>query len=412
MPISSLNDLKQNELFIALNRQQSLFDSQDPVTLHDKFTRSPIHALQFLIAYAGLNDEQRAQVIQQLSNPAITKEKLDVLINDINWVDILKAVEGSTVSLKAELKFPNKQMFLDAIQTKSGLNLYEALTADDSIVSLGEDDKISFATIVSQDETWSSRFQYKQKEKGGAWHWKVPSFVLSPKLEQIIASLSPGESIDKGAFNIKKGNIQRIKLYIPAPTESEEFVINSKIVVHPGIYSAFIGLRAVYGLAQVGDVSVAIKSEAKFSVSGASATQKQSLLLTSQSARIKRPNDIPTIITIQKGALDVFFHGIDIVANFKEATVKADEFDPQLYIELITRSKEKTHVVLLAQAPKPADAYLLATHAGVSDRFFLKDRAPSPQPLGGALPRMFTHRPEKGNVPDGVVKAAAANPFG
>ena len=41
-----------------LNYAQSIFDSVDFEILQDSFTRSPLHAIQFLVVYAGLNEQQ------------------------------------------------------------------------------------------------------------------------------------------------------------------------------------------------------------------------------------------------------------------------------------------------------------------------------------------------------------------
>ena len=70
-----LNDLKQVPAFITLNKAQFIFDSMD-VKFHDtEFTRSPYHALTFLIAYAGLDEEQRKIVVQQFN------QKINALVS-------------------------------------------------------------------------------------------------------------------------------------------------------------------------------------------------------------------------------------------------------------------------------------------------------------------------------------------
>ena len=78
MKINTLNDLKNNPIIIKLNEQQSDYDNKDEVLLKGNFTRSPFHAIQFLIVYAGLDEEQRLFALNKLDNKNI---KITILLN-------------------------------------------------------------------------------------------------------------------------------------------------------------------------------------------------------------------------------------------------------------------------------------------------------------------------------------------
>ena len=389
MPITSLKDLKKNDLFIDFNRQQSEFDSQDSATLNDKFTRSPIHAIQFLIVYAGLDGHQRNQVITQLNNPLITKERIEALIQDIDWVAILKKTpEGNAVIFTVELTVVNKDIFLAAIRQQSDLNLFVALTDPNNIVRISEGlpNTLGFKTTVSQQVSWAIPFKPSYSPE---MVWTVPMFNLSPCLQRFVAGLYSNSSRVKGGFTIQKGTGAEIILNIVAPTNSNEFSINSEIVVEAGIYDAFCGLVNFYGIEKVDEVIVKIKSESEFSETGAVARQSQMSRFEKKSCKLHQGT--PTTITVRD--LNVFFHGMDIVANFTEGTKKADDFDPKLYIELpIQGTQGETRIILLAQPPKPAAAFALTTLASIADdgSFVLKDPVLRASAVSGARLGLFS----------------------
>lgn len=393
MPITSLNSLEKNSVFIELNRQQSELDSQDAQTLDDDFTRSPLHAIQFLIAYAGLNEQQRIQVIAQLNNRLITKDRADALIIDIDWEAVLKeAPTDALVTFKAQLQFPNKDIFLNAIKTEG--NLFAALMYANSIVTIGDGDSSSivFITTVSEKALWVTPFfEEKNSPVSSDTYWRVPVFELSPLLKSLVASLSPNRSKVVGCFNIQKGTSDEIKLYLPKPSGSGLFHKESAHDVHAGIYNAFLNLEQVFGLDVVDEVKVKLKNEAEFSKVGACATQTQECRFERKSAKVQTYT--PTIITLN--SLNVFFHEVGIVATFTEKEKKKSykRFNPLMYIEFPTKNPRETHVALLAQALKPADAFLLTTHASISEEgmFEINDPAPAVS-LGTAREALFSQR--------------------
>ena len=66
MKIMNLTDLKSNKIFKLLHKKQSEYDATDDKICNDTFTRSPLHLIQFLIVYAGLDDAQRQLVVNKL----------------------------------------------------------------------------------------------------------------------------------------------------------------------------------------------------------------------------------------------------------------------------------------------------------------------------------------------------------
>jgi len=353
MPLSSLSDLKKNKFFISLNQQQSQYDSDDKNVVSDQFTRSPVHAVQFLIAYAGLDAEQRKYVVGKLRNRLVTQKSLDILVNDIDWEMMLKSPVDSPLMFKFTIGLVDPNNFLRAVKTKCP-SLYTALNQADSIVNIDQTDMVVFTTQIAQEELWTRPFD----RDDNADFWVVPHFNLSPSLNRVIADLDDHQTKTVGCFTIRKGTraaALRVELHINAPADSNQFSIESKIKAKPGIYGAFIGLTHFYGLHQIDDVFVEIENKANFSDKGAFASQTQ-VTTCMEECGLSCING-PTIITVND--LNVFFQGADIVANFTARIKKATQFDPQFYIDLPTQSKAGTQIALLAQAPNPEAAFLL-----------------------------------------------------
>lgn len=364
MTITTLTALKENPLIMTLNEQQSLFDNQDPEILKGNFTRSPYHALTFLIAYAGLTDEQKVFVLKNLNNHNIQKQALDDLIQDIEWKTVLVATED-TLSFEFSIDIADKNIFLEAIKDKCA-SLYEALNNHDCFVTINKGDVVKFTTKINQDELWEEPFDRGNASK----FWEVPRFELSPVLIDLINTLKPCETVSVGVFRIRKGEGElenQHVLNILAPENSNEFSIENKLTVNAGIYLAFQGLKDVYGLESVDEVIVELESQANFSDKGASASQTQVVTLEMQSFMARGGGGVPTIITVSD--LHVLFHGADLFATFLENPHKTDlAFNPDYSINLPTKSETNTGIVLFSKMPTPNEAFLVNANRNKIDR--------------------------------------------
>ncbi|MFI4919838.1 MAG: hypothetical protein ACHP65_09815 [Legionellales bacterium] len=355
MTLSSFSDLQKNITFSALNQKQAEYDAADVTILNDKFTRSPFHAIQFLIAFAGLSDSQQQQVLSQLAIPSIDKEGLQALIADIEWGALLQPPAGAKVLKHSfSIALADSDDFLNAVEKKHP-HLYQALLHATCIVKIEQRDEVVFTSTISQEEAWTTPFVRDKRED----FWNVPDYGISPLLKQTIASLNENQLVSLDGFAIKKGRgkaAEHIELLIIAPMISNQFAIDSKIKTAPGIYGAFIGLTHFYGLEQVNRVEVEIANAAHFSDKGASASQTQVTRCRRQNACSGSMN---TVITVH--ALNVFFCGANIIAQFTKdkKPVAHSGFNGQLYIELPTQSQENTRVLLLASAPNPQQAFAL-----------------------------------------------------
>lgn len=126
-PIQSLMEFKKMPLVIALNHQQSEEDNKDSEILTHNFTRSPLHAIQFLIIYAGLTNDQRSYVLKALNNPVVTHDALDQLILNSDWPQILSSKNQNALKFEFIIEIANKDYFLNAVKTKC-VRLFHALT--------------------------------------------------------------------------------------------------------------------------------------------------------------------------------------------------------------------------------------------------------------------------------------------
>src|SRR6188508_2665787 len=113
--ITHFTTLKSHSIFSKLNKIQSIYDAADPVITESGFTRSPRHAIVFLIAYAGLSGEQKQQVVSTLNDNEITVKALDALIDDINWTELLKQTD-KTLSLGLVIELAHPEALYDALQ--------------------------------------------------------------------------------------------------------------------------------------------------------------------------------------------------------------------------------------------------------------------------------------------------------
>ena len=381
MTIKTLTDLKKNAIITELNNQQSQFDNTDNVILSNNFTRSPMHAITFLIAYAGLSENQRQTALSNLNNVKINKVALDDLMLDIDWPAVLKNGDLSdTLAFEFSIGIANKEYFLSAVKDKCPI-LHKALIQNNCMVNIQETDEVVFTTKISQNELWLQAFNRDTNNN----FWTVPKFQLSPSLTQIIQGLAETKTMTSGAFHIQKGLghlAKNVELRITAPNETNEFAIENKIKVNPGIYGAFIGLYNFYGLERVDGVIVELESQAKFSDKGASASQTQVVTCYTESCCLRSKNE-PTVITVED--LHVLFQGADIVANFAKSPKEA--FNGSQYITLPTQSKSGTGVSLLAQMPTPKEAFLLHLDKNTlvnqkepSTSFFSFNSKPNEQP--------------------------------
>ncbi|MCX7091109.1 MAG: hypothetical protein NTU48_06640 [Legionellales bacterium] len=383
-----LNELKQAPAFITLNKAQFIFDSMDDKFHDTEFTRSPYHALTFLIAYAGLDEEQRKIVVQQFNqkNNALVSSNgtplncvaqldtsdLDVLINSIDW-SILSQPSGKHFDFEFQLELPEPSAFYRAIQVHCP-SLHTVMSQPDCLAKVIENEspELVFTTKVSQTVSWKKAFE--RKSNGNLWqHWEVPAFEPSPQLTAKITELAPNTKGHFGAFYIEKGcgNEQnKIILRISAPKNSK-YDIEKKLEVNSGIYLAFIGVLELYGLPRVDRVSAELIVKAEFSATGASASQAQIVTMVLESACYHPEPSQPTIITIDK--IHAFFSEIEIGLTFK-GDINAAGFDPNIFISLLTETDAR--VDLFSGPVRPANLVeLLYKDSSLS-------HTPTPPPSG------------------------------
>ena len=366
MPISSFNALAEHALFKSLHRAQSQYDNEDPSFLNGRFTRSPYHAIQFLVTYVGLSLEQRSQVILRLNIPDITLDNLNELINEMDWSALLVKSEWENLVFKFKMQLPSKGVFLQAMQVNCP-SLHAMLLSGNSIIEINEVPtprrKIIFETIISQTELWRKPFECLGS------YWKVPEFILSRELKRKIDRMRAGGSCQMGGFSIFKGDLPAIQLHILQP--KDKYKIAELNTVKNGIYDAFIGLENFYGIT-VDEITVEIKSDAEFSRLGAFVSQSQQTTFAEKGG-ISFQLRQPTVIRVT--SLHALFHGVDIVANFANEITRSSQFDNTMYIELIPSAANKG-IYLLPEAPTPLEAYSLISSLSVE--------ASNPAPAAGA----------------------------
>lgn len=346
MKISNLSALKQNRIFTALYDAQSKFDAADQAILQDHFTRSPLHIIQFLIAYAGLNKQQRAQTISQLKISSITLENLNELIDDINWEDILTKSDDHTLKFKFNIGVHDKEKFLEAM-IKNCPTLSPFLNRSDSISITEMQGAISFTSSITQTELWTTPFILENLS-----YWDVQDFTLSRALKNLIKKLPEGNTVQKKGFTITKASNDIIHLHIPA----DNYHIESKHAVNPGIFNALLNLEDCFGLRSIFKIEVNLETTVDFSRIGATVAQRQRQRIAEESATFYLTK--PTIIEVTD--LNVFFKGIDIVANLTKNPHKTRDFNDELFIHLATKNGNHTGIYLLVEAPNPRHAFLFS----------------------------------------------------
>ncbi|CDZ77172.1 hypothetical protein BN59_01454 [Legionella massiliensis] len=353
MTISTLADLRQNKVFLLLNEIQSEYDAADSAVLSDRFTRSPMHAIQFLIAYAGLDQNQRRQVIVNLDYE-IALQELDALIDDIDWAALLNSPKRETLDFEFTISLADRGQFLSAVKSRCP-QLYTALhSKENGFVHIENADEVIFTTKIAQKEKWLRPFE----RWPGDNFWIVPDFRLSDAVLDTLNSLPEGKKHVINGFTLSKGRGWKgappeIELHIAAPRRSNQYAVESKIKTNQGIYGAFVGLENFYGLHRVDDLRVEIENKAMFSDEGAWASQTQVNTYIAESGLVSFAS------TVEVTQINAFFEGAGIVASFIDGTEKGEHFDSQFYVELPTQNQENGPIRLFASAPKPQDAFIL-----------------------------------------------------
>jgi hypothetical protein len=320
------------------------------------FTRSPYHALAFLVAFVAANDEQRSQIIAKLNSinaeMRFDESELMSLISQIEWASLLKksveefdpmdfSFSPPAMDFSVNIATANASAFLEALARQSP-QLSEALRTATSSIQISESkdkDSLSFITQIHEIKIWLEPFKHKSSNL-----FKVKNFALSSDLSDRIKALEEGAISTIGCFTICKGwgkAKDDIELLINAPLASvrgEQFLIKleEKIESSPGIYAVFLGLKDYCGLPLVGKIRLSLTSKAEFSESGAGVFQEQSLMLGlgGGSAYLNKP----TVITVE--SLDgVLFLDTAIAVKFSSEPAPAYVAEFKHYINLETKAK-------------------------------------------------------------------------
>jgi hypothetical protein len=120
--ITSVESLFGEAVFDRLARAQSLYDEEDVRAKSAPCTRSPYHAVAFLIAYIAADARQREQIVAQhhakierlgkerAGYLQFDKNALETLISRIRWKSLLTLQEGEalpfTEAMREELGGP------------------------------------------------------------------------------------------------------------------------------------------------------------------------------------------------------------------------------------------------------------------------------------------------------------------
>ena len=351
LEINTLKALQKNPTFMALVEKQCDYDAADQAMRNSAFTRSSLHPITFLVAYAGLTDAQKAYVITRLNIPLVTKEKLDELIRDVNWEAVFFADSQATLSFNFSVEVISKDAFFEAMRVNGNFALTDILSRENSPVKITENptgESLVFTTKVEQTEEWERPFISSEKPD----YWKVRCFTLSEEMEAAISRMPVGERKRWGNFMVTKGDGPEIKLLVQkGPGYDETWSKEEKVKTKAGIYDAFNGLCDFYGLDCVAEVHVWLKSAAELSAKGTWVAQTQEVVLLPRGCS----RESGTLILVDQCHL--LYPGAGIAVDFNG---KIGGNAPLTnFIRLHTKSKE-TWPILYPRSLTSQEAFTLA----------------------------------------------------
>lgn len=338
--IRTLAELKNNVTFLKLDGLQSKLDDNNKVMREANFTRSPFQLLSFLITYAGLDSTKRQQVVNNLPKEAdfpISKEELDLLLQEIDWAMILKKDPNSALIFNFSVALGSPDEFYKSIKENCSA-LSDILGKNDCIIKINQGDHVIFTTQVEETVSWKKSFS----RGDGKRYWEVPHFTLSKELKRAIEVMPLLSEKTLSGFSIEKGNCEDIKLHIKAPVKTNEYRSETKSLElnNDPLYKSFVGITNFYGLDSVDDVDVTLSNVATFSDKGASASQTLVVDFSMECATMTLEK--PTIITIND--LHVLYEGIGVGVSLGEGEKKDVLIDSkdvgQYFISLPINEKE------------------------------------------------------------------------
>lgn len=451
MTIDTLDALSKTPAFYKLNYIQSLCDRDDPAIEKEGVSRSPFHALQFLILYAGLDGAQKKKTVIALaaiasehgfSQRTITQAELDELINQIHWHDLLNPSEDNTFTFKLNILLKNKKAFCNALN-KNCPELAKVIFSDNKILTINEHDQdtLILTTTVKQTEKWLHEFEddvfhksisywkVERDENGSLMNllfsllgdqtsefFKLPKdkqnkperFQLSDELKNRIEDMNDGDVCKLNEFVIEKGTgrlASTIEILIKA-SKDNEYKKNAQnpIPVNNGIYASFDNLKDFFGYEQV-RITIELKNEASFSKKGASCKQSQRLTAMDGSCGLAaREDSQPTRIIVSRVIANFMKAGV--IVAFNEPRVKrkdlagqildmptwgkAESFNPNIFINLVTKSGGQC-IHLLPQFPNPVDACRLAFPHSFPDAAHEHSESPISNDARGTDDGITTH---------------------
>ena len=376
MPINNLKAFLNDPIVGKLLLLSASLEKADQVFTEGQFSRSPYHLIKFLIIYAALSPENRSKThikINKLatdySNPMISQQELDDLIQKMDWSALLDKTNTSSnihLALQIELASPD-HFFVDA--KKNCPRLHGALQSPQSIVRVYAPDggskslnEIIFRTVIKQTDEWTKSFC--AKEQG----WKVDKFNLSSAFLSKIQIMASQKELISG-FEVIRGTLPGYELYLPEPPDKEvvaewqfgetngtyskyidgDYLIKEALSIQPQIYDCLKGLTDVFGLLAVDTVIVTIENEGNFTTVGVEAKQADEVVLGE--------GCVPRARGIVNQPTHIIAHGLNVM--LRESGISAqflknpDDplFDETIYILLETKSGSE--VLLMNAKPDP-----------------------------------------------------------
>lgn len=390
MSVSNLSELQASQLFSALVELQVVLDDQDPVLRQSGMTRSPIHALAFLIVWMGLESgDDKEIVIKQLGELAaqyplinhpenITVSALNALCRDIAWPNIINetlAQDSHKTALKLNIEVPQVEAFLKQI-ARVNPKLHQVLV-DNQLVQKSDDHlKAVVTTTVQQKVSWFKTFEtYNVDDSSGKtiWGWEVPetgyqfSESFQKKLQEITTSGRYGN------FDINVGDSGEVNVWIRVEAnnhkQAKEHVLRfdfEEQIVNSGIYDVFLSTKLAGMYGSIEGVIVKLACEAAMDRHGAEVKQKQvvEFLDGCSFEEIRRR---PTEIIID---IVAFFNDSGIQVPFMDKNYSKDiQLDSDDVIHLRTKDPEQWVTCLPATYSASEHFYkghtLTPAHSGV-----------------------------------------------
>lgn len=338
--ITTLTNLLRNFVFMKLNALQCAYDSKDSAMKRSHFTRSPLQAFAFLVAYAALDPTKKEEVFHNLKTELFDKEDLDKLIKDMQWSDLLNKEKNKPVEFECTIEVKEPEQFMSDLE-KNCPTLFQSLKVAEPekmpiTLKTAVGDEVVFTTKVAQEATWVEPFE----TNSNYWIVEGQNFLLDKEIIDAFNAAPNKAELKLGGFTIRKNTDktwneieENSKLFLPLPLKEKNREYNieePKFVVNTGIYNAFKGLTKVYGLDYVSKIEVRLENSAQFSHVGTRVEQLQEVAMT----RGFLPS-YPATITVDH--VNVLYGNAVLAASFSntptEISVTKKIFNIQLFTE-------------------------------------------------------------------------------